>query len=49
MNTAPAKIRARPAVPEAYYYIRVLQSFSAAQRDVEGETAWSSPIFVRRQ
>jgi hypothetical protein len=31
-----------------YYYVRVLQSFSAEQPDVEGEIAWSSPIYVRK-
>ncbi|MEK7404958.1 MAG: hypothetical protein AAB225_07605 [Acidobacteriota bacterium] len=34
--------------PEGYYYLRVIQSYSAQQPDVEGEIAWSSPIFVRR-
>jgi hypothetical protein len=41
-------IRPRPSSPESYYYIRVIQSFSAAQPEAEGEVAWSSPIFVRR-
>jgi hypothetical protein len=40
-------IRPRPATAESYYYVRVLQSFSAAQPDLEGEIAWSSPIFVQ--
>ena len=31
-----------------YYYVRVIQSFSAEKPDVEGEIAWSSPIYVRR-
>lgn len=42
-------IRPRPPGPQSYYYVRVVQSFSAAQRDVEGEAAWSSPIYVRRR
>jgi Protein of unknown function (DUF3604) len=31
-----------------YYYVRVLQSFSPEKPDVEGEVAWSSPIFVHK-
>lgn len=42
-------IRPRPEAPESYYYVRVLQSFSPAKPDLEGEIAWSSPIYVRRQ
>ena len=34
---------------KSYYYVRVLQSFSPEKPDVEGEIAWSSPIFVRRK
>jgi hypothetical protein len=30
----------------SYYYVRVIQSFSSAQPDMEGEIAWSSPIYV---
>ena len=41
-------IRPRPAEGPSYYYVRVVQRFSAAQPDREGEAAWSSPIFVRR-
>jgi hypothetical protein len=41
-----AGIRGRPARPAAYYYVRVIQSYSAAEPEVEGEIAWSSPIFV---
>jgi hypothetical protein len=32
-----------------YYYVRVLQSFSAENPDVEGEIAWSSPIYVSKE
>lgn len=42
-------VRPRPAAKESYYYVRVIQSYGAPKPDVEGETAWSSPIFVRRQ
>ena len=42
-------IRPRPAARESYYYVRVIQSFSASEREAEGEIAWSSPIFVRRR
>jgi len=42
-------IRPRPQAPESYYYVRVLQSFSREKPAVEGEIAWSSPIFVRRK
>jgi hypothetical protein len=41
-------IRARPSEAASYYYVRVVQRYSAAQPDREGEAAWSSPIFVRR-
>ncbi len=41
-------VRARVNQDESYYYVRVLQSFSAAELEKEGEVAWSSPIFVRR-
>jgi hypothetical protein len=39
-------IRARPNERETYYYVRVVQSFSAQELDKPGEVAWSSPIFV---
>lgn len=42
-------IRPRPPVTESYYYVRVLQSYSAGELEREGEVAWSSPIFVRLQ
>lgn len=42
-------IRPRPAAKESYYYVRVIQSYGAGKPDLEGETAWSSPIFVRQQ
>ena len=42
------RVRARPAGKAAYYYVRVLQRYSAAEPQREGEIAWSSPIFVRR-
>ncbi len=29
-----------------YYYVRLTQSFSPGQRDIEGEIAWSSPIYI---
>ncbi|MBI4909135.1 MAG: DUF3604 domain-containing protein [Acidobacteria bacterium] len=41
-------IRPRPKAPVTYYYVRVIQSYSAEEKDVEGEIAWSSPIFVGR-
>src|SRR5690606_4246452 len=39
-------IRPRPSERETYYYVRVVQSFSAQDLDKPGEVAWSSPIFV---
>jgi len=42
-------VRPRPATKESYYYVRVIQSFGAGKPDLEGETAWSSPIFVRQE
>ena len=41
-------IRPRPSGKDAYYYVRVIQRYSAAQPETEGEIAWSSPIFVRQ-
>ncbi len=41
-------IRGRAQQPAAYYYVRVIQRYSAAEPDAEGEIAWSSPIFVYR-
>lgn len=42
-------IRARPNPNESFYYLRVIQSFSADETEKEGEVAWSSPIFVERR
>lgn len=42
-------IRSRPDPTESYYYLRVIQSFSADEPDKEGEIAWSSPIFVTQE
>jgi len=39
-------IRARVNPRESFYYLRVLQSYSADEPAEEGEIAWSSPIFV---
>jgi hypothetical protein len=39
-------IRPRAKQPAAYYYVRIIQSYSAAEPNAEGEIAWSSPIFV---
>jgi len=39
-------IRPRPPLKESYYYVRVLQSYSAAKPEQNGEVAWSSPIYV---
>ncbi|MDE0103953.1 MAG: hypothetical protein OXN89_16390 [Bryobacterales bacterium] len=39
-------IRARVNPRESFYYLRVLQSYSADEPEEEGEIAWSSPIFV---
>lgn len=39
-------IRGRAKGPGAYYYVRVIQRYSAAEPEAEGEIAWSSPIFV---
>ena len=39
-------VRARPSEGESYYYVRVVQSFSAAEPEKAGEVAWSSPIYV---
>jgi len=41
-------IRGRAKQPAAYYYVRVIQRYSAAEPEAEGEIAWSSPIFVYR-
>jgi len=41
-------IRPRPAGKAAYYYVRAIQRFSRDAPDREGETAWSSPIFVKQ-
>ncbi|MCB1019678.1 MAG: DUF3604 domain-containing protein, partial [Acidobacteria bacterium] len=41
-------VRARPSESESYYYVRVVQSFSAAEPEKPGEIAWSSPIYVLR-
>lgn len=32
----------------AYYYVRVIQRYSASEPAREGEIAWSSPIFVKQ-
>jgi hypothetical protein len=40
-------IRPRPQMKAAYYYVRVIQRYSEAEPEREGEIAWSSPIFVR--
>lgn len=42
-------IRPRPNPRESFYYLRVIQSYSQAEPDREGEVAWSSPIFVERK
>ena len=42
-------IRPRPNQRESFYYLRVIQSYSAEEPDKEGEVAWSSPIFVERK
>ena len=42
-------IRGRPDPTENFYYLRVVQSYSASEPDKEGEVAWSSPIFVTRK
>jgi hypothetical protein len=39
-------IRPRPPGKTAYYYVRVIQSFSREQPAQPGEIAWSSPIYV---
>ncbi len=39
-------IRPRPNPRESFYYLRVIQSYSAEEPGKEGEVAWSSPIFV---
>lgn len=41
-------IRPRPPDAPSYYYVRVVQRYSAAEPEREGEVAWSSPIFVGR-
>jgi hypothetical protein len=41
-------IRPRPSGKTAYYYVRVIERFSREMPDREGETAWSSPIFVKQ-
>ncbi len=40
-------IRSRPEGVERYYYVRVVQSYSEAEPDKDGEVAWSSPIWVK--
>lgn len=42
-------IQPRPNPSESFYYLRVIQSYSAQDLDREGEIAWSSPIFVERR
>ena len=42
-------IRPRRSSRDSYYYVRVLQSYSRQEPEVEGEIAWSSPIFVTRE
>ncbi len=42
-------IRPRPDPSESFYYVRVIQAFSADEPAKEGEVAWSSPIFVTRE
>ena len=42
-------IRPRPDPTESFYYLRVIQSYSAEEPDREGEIAWSSPIFIQRR
>ncbi len=42
-------IRPRPNPDESFYYLRVIQSYSAEDPGKEGEVAWSSPIFVERK
>jgi hypothetical protein len=42
-------IRPRPAAAESYYYVRVVQSLNREKPALEGEMAWSSPIFVKRK
>lgn len=42
-------IRGRPDSRESFYYLRIIQSFSADEPDKEGEVAWSSPLFVSRK
>ncbi len=39
-------IRPRPAGAANYYYVRVIQSYSEAELEKDGEIAWSSPIWV---
>ncbi len=39
-------VRARPSDGESYYYVRVVQSYSASELEKAGEVAWSSPIYV---
>ncbi len=41
-------IRARPAGKMAYYYVRVIERFNSDLPDRPGETAWSSPIYVKQ-
>ena len=41
-------IRPRADDQESFYYLRVIQSFNEGELAREGEVAWSSPIFVRR-
>ncbi|MCX6633806.1 MAG: DUF3604 domain-containing protein, partial [Acidobacteria bacterium] len=41
-------MRPRTGKKMAYYYVRVIQRYSAAEPAREGEIAWSSPIFVNQ-
>ena len=42
-------IRPRPEAAGNYYYVRVIQSYSEAEPEKDGEVAWSSPIWVRQE
>ena len=39
-------IRPRPDGAADYYYVRVIQSYSEAEPEKDGEIAWSSPIWT---
>jgi hypothetical protein len=45
-NAPETGIQARPSQKTAYYYVRVIQRYSAEFPEREGEIAWSSPIYV---